>query len=85
MTPPRTEFHVVPTGTEWQIKWNGTEFLAVQSKQVAIEEAVFQAKRNEPSHVSVLGLDGRVEEEVSFGEQPQQQTSAPAGRYRQVG
>lgn len=65
--PRQTEFLVVPTGTEWQITRDGQDFLAVQTKQVAIDEAVHQARRAEPSRVVVLRLDGGVEEEASFG------------------
>ncbi|MQA05266.1 MAG: DUF2188 domain-containing protein [Streptosporangiales bacterium] len=81
MAPARSEFEVVPTGTEWQIKRDGQEFVAVQTKQVAVDEAVFQASRNAPSHVVVRRLDGGIEDEANFGDAPQ--NAAPAGQQQQ--
>lgn len=63
----RTKYEVVPTGTCWEIKRDGKDFLAVQTKQVAVDEAVYQASRSEPSHVTVKRLDGGIEEEADFG------------------
>lgn len=68
MAALRTEFQVVPVGTEWEIKRDGKAFLTVQSKQVAIDEVVVQAGRVQPSSVQVKRQDGSVEEEASFGE-----------------
>lgn len=70
MALTRNEFVVIPTGTDWQIKRNGEDFLAVQSKEVAVDEAVFQAARSEPSHVVVKRLDGSTEDEATFGDVP---------------
>lgn len=80
MAPARSEYEVVPTGTAWEIKRDGQDFLAVQTKQVAVDEAVFQASRNTPSHVVVRRLDGGIEDEANFGDAPQ---DAPAGQQQQ--
>lgn len=80
MAPAPTQFEVVPTDTAWEITQDGADFLAVQTRQVAVDEAVFQATQNRPSRVVVKRLDGSVEEEASFdGEStPAQPTPAPA-------
>lgn len=84
MAPTRIEFEVVPTGTEWEIKRDGQEFLSVQSKDVAVDEAVFQAARSEPSHIVVRRLDGSTENEAEFGD-PSAQPAAPPDPYQQNG
>lgn len=66
----RTRYEVVPTGICWEITRDSKDFLAVQTKQVALDEAVYQASRNQPSHVVVKRLDGGVEDEASFGDLP---------------
>ena len=67
MSPVHTQFEIVPTGTEWLIKRDGREFLALQTKQVAIDEVAAQAERVQSCHVVVKALDGSVEEERTFG------------------
>lgn len=68
MTPTRTEFQVVPTETDWEIRQDGVVLLTVQTKQVAIDEAAVQAELAKPSHVAVKDTDGEVEDEATFGD-----------------
>lgn len=70
MTPTRTEFQVVPTGAEWEIRQDSIVLLTVQTKQVAIDEAVVQAELAKPSHIVVQTPDGSTEEEANLGDLP---------------
>ena len=63
-----TKFEIIPTGTEWLIKCDGREYLALQTKQVAIDEVAAQVERVQSCHVVVRALDGSVEEERTFGD-----------------
>lgn len=80
MAPIRSEIQVVPVGTAWQVERDGKPFLSVQTKQVAVDEAVIQAQKAEWSHVIVRTDDGEIEEEATFGEGPAGQDAAGAGR-----
>ncbi|MQA05251.1 MAG: DUF2188 domain-containing protein [Streptosporangiales bacterium] len=68
MTPTRTPFQVVPTAGGWEIRQDGVALLTVQTKQVAIDEAIVQAELTKPSSVAVLDAAGRVEEEANLGD-----------------
>lgn len=61
-----TEFEVAPGDEEWQISRDGEPFLTVQTKEVAIEEAVTQARQLRPGRVVVRGRDGSIEDEASI-------------------
>lgn len=76
MASERTEFEVVATETGWEVKRDSTDFLSVQTRDVAVDEAVYQATQSQPSHVTVKRLDGSVEEEADFGEVTQAPESA---------
>lgn len=82
MTPVYTQFEIIPTGMEWLIRRDGREFLALQTKQVAIDEVAAQVERIESCHVVVKALDGSVEEERTFG--AVQQVPPTFGRRHQA-
>ena len=70
-------FQVTPNEGSWRIDRDGTTILEVQSKDVAIEEAVVQARREPQSRVVVRGADGSVEDEAVYQEDvPAQPTGA---------
>lgn len=68
MAQRRTKFEIVPSGPNWEIKRNGKSFLTVLNRQVAIDEAIIQAKQASPSRLVLKRPDGTVEEEAQVGE-----------------
>lgn len=59
-------YEVIPVEPGWQISRNGRPFLTVQTKQVAVEEALTQARNTGPSRLVLKRRDGSVEDEAHF-------------------
>lgn len=66
MATEQTVFQVTPDDAWWRIDRDGDVMLVVQSKDVAVEEAVVQARRESQSRVVVRAADGSVEEEAAY-------------------
>ena len=67
MADKQTVFQVTPDEGSWRIEKDGEQLLVVQSKDVAIEEAVVQARQVPDSKIVIRAADGSVEEEASYG------------------
>ncbi|MFH1226998.1 MAG: DUF2188 domain-containing protein [Planctomycetota bacterium] len=69
----RTVYYVVPFGNVgWAIKKEGnSEPIAIySSKDTAVAIAVSMAKNNKPSQVKILGMDGKIQTEYTYGDDP---------------
>lgn len=66
----RTVFHVVPKGPGWQVQRDGDAVLSVDTKKQAIDEARALAKELQPSQVVVHTADGRIEDEMTYQDDP---------------
>lgn len=66
----RKVFHVVPNGTNWQVKHNGGVLTSHYTKEAAVEKGRAYAKANEPSQLVVHKADGTIEYEYTYGDDP---------------
>lgn len=68
----RTVYHVVPDGTKWRVKVEGSALSgrSFSLKESAISYARQQAKANEPSQVVVHKKDGTIQTEWTYGSDP---------------
>lgn len=66
----RKVFHVVPNGTNWQVKHNGQVLSNHTYKTNAISSGQQVAKANQPSQLVVHRADGTIEFEYTYGNDP---------------
>jgi hypothetical protein len=67
----RNVYHVVPSGDLWLVKHNGAVVSRHYKKEPAIDEAIRIAKTNMPSQVVIHGLDGKIQTEYTYGDDPE--------------
>jgi hypothetical protein len=66
----RKVYHVVPNGTNWQVKHNGQVFSNHILKSAAIESGRQVAIANQPSQLVIHKADGTIETEYTYGNDP---------------
>lgn len=66
----RKVFHVVPYGTNWQLKHNGKVLSDHTLKSAAIEAGRRYAIANQPSQLVIHKADGTIETEHTYGSDP---------------
>lgn len=66
----RKVYHVVPNGTNWQVKHNGSVLSSHYLKSAAIDEGRRIAKANQPSQLVVHLANGQIETEYTYGDDP---------------
>jgi hypothetical protein len=66
----RTVFHVVPNGTNWQVKSGGRVLSDHVAKQRAVDSGREYALASKPSQLVVHRADGTIEEEFTYGGDP---------------
>lgn len=68
----RTVYHVVPDGSDWRVKVEGSALSGrkFSDKDDAISYARRQAKANRPSQVVVHKSDGTIQTEWTYDEDP---------------
>lgn len=66
----RKVFHVVPYGTNWQVKHNGQVLSNHSLKSNAIDAGQRVAKANQPSQLVVHRANGTIEFEYTYGNDP---------------
>jgi hypothetical protein len=70
--PNRLVYHVVPSDHGWLVQLAGdSQTELAETRREAIERAKDLARRAALGAVIVLGEDGRVEQELLFGDEPQ--------------
>ena len=66
----RTRYDVVPKGDEWVVESGGKSTPPLPTKEMAVDAATNRAREDEPSQVVVHKEDGTVQEERTFGSDP---------------
>lgn len=66
----RKQFHVVPSGTNWQVKYSGDVLSTHKLKSDAVSAGQNVAKANQPSQLVVHKADGTIEYEYTYGDDP---------------
>lgn len=66
----RMVFHVVPNGTNWEVKHSGNVLSKHLFKQPAIDKGVAYAMANMPSQLIIHRADGTIEDERTYGQDP---------------
>jgi len=66
----RKIYHVVPNGTNWQVKHNGQVLSNHYLKTEAVSAGQRAAKANQPSQLVVHKADGTIEYEYTYGGDP---------------
>ena len=66
----RKVFHVVPNGTNWQVKYNGEVKSSHVTKLAAIESGRKWAFANQPSQLVIHLANGQIETEYTYGNDP---------------
>ncbi|MBL8121997.1 DUF2188 domain-containing protein [Candidatus Saccharibacteria bacterium] len=66
----RKVYHVVPNGTNWQVKHNGQVLSNHILKSAAIEAGRQVAIANQPSQLVIHKADGTIETEYTYGNDP---------------
>lgn len=66
----RKVYHVVPNGTNWQVKHNGQVLSNHYLKVYAVSAGQQIAKANQPSQLVVHKADGTIEYEYTYGNDP---------------
>jgi acetylglutamate kinase len=64
------EFHVVPDGGRWKVKYEGRALSDHQTQAQAIRAARGQANQMSPSQVIVHGGDDQLQDESSYRRDP---------------
>lgn len=73
MVENRKSYHVSPHDEGWQVKPEGAKRATgvFDTKDGAVEEARKLAKNQRPSQVLIHGRDGRIQEERTYGQDPE--------------
>jgi hypothetical protein len=66
----RKMFHVVPIGTNWQLKFEGRILGNYSLKANAIAEGRRIAQANQPSELIIHNADGTIAERETYGNDP---------------
>jgi hypothetical protein len=66
-----TRYDVVPHGQEWVVESGGKATPALPSKELAVQVATRRAKEDGRAEVVVHGPDGTIQEERTFGDDPE--------------
>ena len=71
--PARTVFHVATRDGKWVVTREGYpdgEFDSFETKDEAVERARGEAKQQMPSQVKIHRMDGTIENESTYGDDP---------------
>jgi len=66
----RKFFHVVPNGTNWQLKHDGQVLGNYSLKANAVAEGRRVARANQPSELVIHNADGTIAERETYGNDP---------------
>ncbi|UWD79254.1 DUF2188 domain-containing protein [Curtobacterium flaccumfaciens] len=66
----RKRYDVVHEGSEWRLKHLGSTLYRGQIKQDVIDAGVREARRNTPSQLLIHRMDGTIEDERTYGDDP---------------
>ena len=66
----RKNFHVVPSGTNWQLKHDGNVLGNYSLKASAIADGRRIAQANQPSELIIHNADGTIAERETYGNDP---------------
>lgn len=66
----RKNFHVVPYGTNWQLKYDGKVLGSYALKANAVAEGRRIARANQPSELIIHNADGTIAERETYGNDP---------------
>lgn len=66
----RKTFHVVPNGTDWQLKHDGQVLGHYSLKANAVAEGRRVARANQPSELVIHNTDGTIAERETYGNDP---------------
>jgi hypothetical protein len=66
----RKTFHVVPNGTNWQLKHDGEVLGSYSLKANAIVDGRRIASANQPSELIIHNADGTIAERETYGNDP---------------
>lgn len=66
----RKRYDVVYEGSEWRLKHLGSTLYRAQIKQNAVNAGVQEARRNMPSQLLIHRVDGTIEDERTYGDDP---------------
>lgn len=66
----RMVFHVVPNGSNWQVKHAGKVLTNHFLKSAAIEKGRDYALANKPSQLVIHLANGQIETEYTYGDDP---------------
>ena len=68
----RTTYHVVKTNDGWQGKKEGTQRASVtgETKKEVVQKTIEMAKKQENSSVRIHKVDGKFQEERTYGNDP---------------
>ncbi len=66
----RKRYDVVPAGAKWEVKHNGAVLSDWHLKTSAIDSGVRVAKANQPSQLLIHRVDGTIEDERTYGDDP---------------
>lgn len=66
----RKNFHVVPNGTNWQLKYDGKVLGSYALKADAVADGRRIARANQPSELIIHNSDGTIAERETYGNDP---------------
>lgn len=66
----RNVYHVVPSGTNWQVKHNQEVLSNHTYKEDAVDKGREYALANQPSQLVIHRADGTIETEHTYGDDP---------------
>lgn len=66
----RTQYHVVHHGSEWCVTSNNYILSRHTSKEDAVRQGRLVARANAPSELYIHGLDGKIQERETYGDDP---------------
>lgn len=66
----RKVYHVVPNGSNWQVKSNGMVLSNHYNKEAAIVSGRSLAMANQPSQLVIHLANGQIETEYTYGQDP---------------
>jgi hypothetical protein len=66
----RKQYFVEPHGGNWVVKHSGQTLSTHYTKPPAVDAGVTVAKANMPSQLKIMRLDGTIEDERTYGNDP---------------
>lgn len=66
----RKVYHVVPAGSDWQVKHQGAVISTHRTKEAAVDAGRRVAIASQPSQLVIHKSDGTIETEYTYGDDP---------------